>query len=548
MAEIDSIVSVEITADSRTVSRQGFGVPLVLSYHTVFADQYRAYSSISEMSSDGFTSKDEAYRACAAIFAQDPTVDEIIVGRLPSAPSYNDRLQVLSATEGQLLKVTYLEPQSGSAIAISRTIPAASTLAAEATALAAQINAVDVDSIKTNLASTAGIQSLVAADFDGVIGDDVMTTPYRITFTFASHPDWDATNITLAGLSPTGAAQSEQIAIPNGGNATVTSTLLYKKVTGITVPAQSGTGGTGTVGTRAGVVATVASSVFIDMTALTAGRRVHCYALTNLSQEETTADAAYDTELSSLELVNDDWYFVIIDSSSPANVADVAAWVLPRAKLYFSSTNSAAELAGTGTLGSDLSALSNDRTVLLWAPNSHEYAGAAYVGTGAPQTPGSITWCFRQPIGVTPKQLSTTQKNFLEEDNINHLQTVNARGIVRQGVTTIGEFIDIRHGLDALSARMKEDVYELFVNSDKVPFTNTGLDMVASVMLAAMRAFEGTKEQPGLIAEGTSQVIMPDVSEFTSAEKALRRLTGVRFSGTLEGAIHGAELVGTLST
>jgi hypothetical protein len=47
---------------------------------------------------------------------------------------------------------------------------------------------------------------------------------FFINFTFSNHANWDATTATLTGLGPAGEAQSESIAIPDGGNATVTST------------------------------------------------------------------------------------------------------------------------------------------------------------------------------------------------------------------------------------------------------------------------------------------------------------------------------------
>ncbi len=542
-AELSSIVSVSITSDSKTVSRQGFGTPLVLSYHARFVDAYRAYSSLSEMVEDGFAVYDEAYLMAAAIFAQDPCPEQVIVGRLTSAPAYTSRVQMLSATEGHTISLKYREPQSGTAVSVSRTVPAASSLGAEATAVAALVNDVDVDSIKTNGASTAGIQSLVAADFDGAIGDDAFTYPRRVTITLNSHADWDATTIVVAGKDANGATYSEDFTVPNGGNATLTSAGLYTKVTAITVPAQSGTNGTFTVGTRAGAVGTVAATSYIDFTPLTAGRKVHVYDLVNASIEETTADAAYDTALSALQLENDDWYFVCCDSSSPANVADIAAWTLTAKKLYFFDSNSALALAGTPAV--DLS--SNTRSVGLFSRNSHEYNALRWVGVGASNDPGTITWAFKQLAGATDHALSTTQKNFLEGDDLNHHQTVAGLSITRQGVTTSGEYIDVQHGIDALEADIKESVFAAIASLPKVPFTERGLSVIESAIKGALLRFSGQGDTPGLIAAGTATVIMPALSSISTADKAARRLRNVRFSGTLEGAIHSVTIAGTLS-
>jgi len=98
-----------------------------------------------------------------------------------------------------------------------------------------------------------------------------------------------------------------------------------------------------------------------------------------------------------------------------------------------------------------------------------------------------------------------------------------------------------------LLAAVQEAVYTVFVNSDKVPYTEAGLDIVKYNILAAMQRFEGTADVPGLLTPGTSAVIMPTIASISNADKLARRLTGVRFTAELAGAIQGATLVGSLS-
>jgi hypothetical protein len=109
----------------------------------------------------------------------------------------------------------------------------------------------DVDAIVTAYTSSTGIQTFSGTALNGVVGATEMQPPRLLTFVFSNHADFDATNITLTGISPLGVTQTENIAIPNGGNATVNSTLYYASVTSIVVPAQSGTGGTATFGIAA---------------------------------------------------------------------------------------------------------------------------------------------------------------------------------------------------------------------------------------------------------------------------------------------------------
>lgn len=432
-----SIVSVSISANSTTVSREGFGVPLCLSYHTRFTDRYRAYSSTAEMVSDGFTTYDDAYRMAAACFAQDPAPDQVIVGRLPSAPSYVTKLTVTAAyTAGEHVKFKVIQPATGTVTSIDYTI----------------------------LGSEGSIDAVATA-----------------------------------------------------------IELLTEAITGVD--------------------STVATNV-VSLVPTVAGRRVHVYDLTGCTIEESTADAGYDTELAALQLENDDWYAITCDSASAANVADVAAWALTNKKLYFFASPNSALLAGTA-LGLDLS--TNDRVVPMYAANSHEFLDCRYASVGLVEDPGSITWKFKTLLGGTTKTLTSTQQNFLEADDYNHYQTIAGVAIMQQGTVGTGEFIDIRHGTDALEAAIKEDVLALFANSKKVPFTKKGLALVANAIKGAMKRFEGDVDNPGLLVPSSSVVIMPAVEDIPLADRQARRLTGVRFSATYSGAIHAAEFTGTLS-
>lgn len=86
MPSLNSIVNVQIQKTSVNVSQQGFGIPLILGYHTRFVDDLRAYTSVAAMVTDGFLTTDLEYLAASAAFAQNPSPTEVIVGRRAAAP------------------------------------------------------------------------------------------------------------------------------------------------------------------------------------------------------------------------------------------------------------------------------------------------------------------------------------------------------------------------------------------------------------------------------------------------------------------------------
>jgi len=98
-------------------------------------------------------------------------------------------------------------------------------------------------------ASSGSLQTILAADMNGALGAGAELFPPRnVTLTLSSHADWDATTATVTGTDENGAAVTESLSIPNGGNATVTGTQMFRTITSLAIPAQSGTGGTFTFG------------------------------------------------------------------------------------------------------------------------------------------------------------------------------------------------------------------------------------------------------------------------------------------------------------
>lgn len=116
----------------------------------------------------------------------------------------------------------------------------------------ADTSAADVDAILATGASAAGAGRFDADDFDGVIGPSMIRPTRHVTFVFSNHADWDLTVARFWGIDETGALVSEEIHIPNAGNITRTTTRRYRKAVSLDIPAQSGAGGTFTIGIAAG--------------------------------------------------------------------------------------------------------------------------------------------------------------------------------------------------------------------------------------------------------------------------------------------------------
>ena len=74
------IVTVNVTLQTATVSRKGFGTPIFISAHHNFPNRVRTYNGLSGVAED-FTSTDTAYIAAQGVFSSTPSVQQFKVGR-----------------------------------------------------------------------------------------------------------------------------------------------------------------------------------------------------------------------------------------------------------------------------------------------------------------------------------------------------------------------------------------------------------------------------------------------------------------------------------
>lgn len=86
---LKDIVTVNITRETTSVAVAAFNVPMILSTFatsktTTTFGRARSYGSIKDMTDDGWASTDAVYKMANAIFAQNPSVSRVVVGRADS--------------------------------------------------------------------------------------------------------------------------------------------------------------------------------------------------------------------------------------------------------------------------------------------------------------------------------------------------------------------------------------------------------------------------------------------------------------------------------
>lgn len=95
---LSEIVNVSIQAGTVNPARAGFGIPLILAFHSKWSGtEVRSYTSFSGVATDFPETHSMPYLMAAALFSQNPRPSKIKIGRLPTPAS--DHTLVLDFTD-----------------------------------------------------------------------------------------------------------------------------------------------------------------------------------------------------------------------------------------------------------------------------------------------------------------------------------------------------------------------------------------------------------------------------------------------------------------
>lgn len=264
----------------------------------------------------------------------------------------------------------------------------------------------------------------------------------------------------------------------------------------------------------------------------------------------TIDNVSVASELLALEQVFNDWYFLHLtrrttEAEQLQDIAQAAAFIEPRLKMYFYAIDQASMLTAVTTdIGNVLKALAFDRTVGMYSDDQALYPECAWVGRVAPETPGSVNWKFQQLAGITPDSLTSNEITNLKAANLNFFEAVAGANIISsEAVVASGEFIDIIRGSDKLSTRMSERIFTTLVSAKKVPLTNDG----GATFENDIRAELQVSVTDGFLVEDSIIVTVPDASNISPTDKANRFFSGITFSADFQGATNKVGIAGTLS-
>lgn len=228
----------------------------------------------------------------------------------------------------------------------------------------------------------------------------------------------------------------------------------------------------------------------------------------------------------------------------------VAAWVETMKKIFIYSSSSSAikNPSSTSDLAYYMKNLAYDRTISCYHPDSQgdtapDFFESGWPGECLPYDPGEQTWCFKTISGVSPYNLTSSERTAILNKNCNIYTTTAGVNITESGVVASGEYIDVMRGIDWLQARLQEEVFTNLVNERKIPFTDEGVTIIVGIVQGVL---EEAADQ-GILVSESIEVEAPAVADISDANKLARTLPDINFTATLQGAIHKVQINGTVT-
>lgn len=289
----------------------------------------------------------------------------------------------------------------------------------------------------------------------------------------------------------------------------------------------------------------------VTITTTTAGKIVYYSAIKGGTFADTTATANPATDLTNALGVDSTWYGISGEHQDATNIAAIAAWAESNKRIHYYSTadsNNLTAAAGIGhTLATSTYAYSNG----TYCGTQIDYAGCASMANEFVRDPGTYTMAFKQLAGVAVDALTDTQVTNLKGNKLNYYMDVSGVSILRDGVNASGIYVDLRRGIDALTAAIQFNVYDLLVTTPKVPFDPAGIAMVGAELRSALAAYTATANQPAALLRNDPgfkpTITLPDISTILSTDRSARLLKGVAFTAYAQNAVQTVQINGVVN-
>lgn len=280
--------------------------------------------------------------------------------------------------------------------------------------------------------------------------------------------------------------------------------------------------------------------------------------------DTATDDDALKVELDAIYDADQDWYWIGIDATmrDEAYLDGLVEWVQAKNKFALIDTNDAGhEDQNNATCISARHKNTVDRTATFYHTDPDEYAGfalAASLGTfNFDDANSAYTAKFKRLMSVSPLNIGSAAVQAItgfvpqlgQSVDTGHCANtyvdIGGRNFVVEGSTlTPNVFIDEIHATDWIIARTEEEALGILLNNKRVPFTDAGMEQIASAARTVMQ--QATRA--GLVAldlnpltgdyEPAVEITVPSVFDVPESQRKARIAPAISVRFRYAGAVH----------
>lgn len=250
--------------------------------------------------------------------------------------------------------------------------------------------------------------------------------------------------------------------------------------------------------------------------------------------ELTAIPSELVTKLNETIITNNDWFGLVCTDNSDGAIAALATWIDTQEKVYaVTSQNKAIANA-------------SDQTMIAYHPT--EYIMEKSLAYMLVQEIGKVTLDGKAISGITSSLINATEYATFKTNNINVAVEKFGNVVMDNGKMAGGEWIDIILGKFWTEIRMEEDLAQLKLNTDKIPYTNVGVAQLVDVASNRLKL----AARQGIIAIDDAGIpeftitYLP-VEQVPAADRANRKYDYVTWTARQAGAIHTGEISGVLT-
>ena len=179
-----------------------------------------------------------------------------------------------------------------------------------------------------------------------------------------------------------------------------------------------------------------------------------------------------------------------------------------------------------------------------------EAMDAALVGANATLTVGSITWKFKELVGITPELLTSNELSGINRCKAIAYVEVNNRGDTSAGWTLSGEYIDVLHGILWVKTNVQGKLENFLQENGKVPYEQRGITQLSGVVTQVLEeAYEqGIILTDPITGKGDYSVDTTSRDEQSQQYISDRHYGGLSFTYHVSGAIHTVTVNGQVQS